>query len=45
MTFSLEAELGGLNKPLMGRMVHRTMDAEVGAPGKLKQVLEQPPSA
>jgi carbon monoxide dehydrogenase subunit G len=42
VTFSLQAELGGLKKLLMGKMVQRTMDAEVGALSKLKQVLEQP---
>jgi hypothetical protein len=37
----LQAELGGLKKLFMGTMVQRTMDTEVGALPKLKQVLEQ----
>ena len=40
LTFSLDAELTGIRKLLMGGMVQRTMDAEVGALAKLKQVLE-----
>jgi len=42
VTFSLEAELGGLKRLFMGKMVQRTMDAEVGALSELKRVLEQP---
>lgn len=40
ITFSLQAELGGIQKLLMGGMVQRTMDAEVGALANLKRVLE-----
>jgi uncharacterized membrane protein len=40
LTFTLEAELTGLKKLLMGRTVARTMETEVGALTKLKQVLE-----
>jgi uncharacterized membrane protein len=37
--FALEAELGGLKRLLMGGMVQKTMDAEVGALERLKDVL------
>ena len=40
LTFSLDAELTGLHRHLKGGMVQRTMDAEVRALEKLKQVLE-----
>ncbi len=40
ITFSLDAELGGIQKLLLGGMVQRTMEAEVGALARLKQVLE-----
>jgi carbon monoxide dehydrogenase subunit G len=43
LTFSLEAELGGIRKLLMGRAVQRTMDAEVAATERLKHVLEAMP--
>ena len=42
MTFRLSAELSGLKKLLMGSMVQRTMDKEVGALSELKRVLEAP---
>lgn len=40
LTFSLAAELSGLKKVLMGGAVQKTMDAEVAAAERLKQVLE-----
>jgi carbon monoxide dehydrogenase subunit G len=40
LTFSLDAELGGLRKLLMGSAVQRTMDLEVEALNRLKTVLE-----
>ena len=40
LTFSLDAELTGLRKLLMGSMVQKTMDAEVTALDDLKRVLE-----
>ena len=40
LTFTLDAELSGLRKLLMGSMVQKTMDAEVRAIDKLKRVLE-----
>ena len=40
LTFSLEAELGGLKKLLMGGAVQSTMDAEMAALDRLKSVLE-----
>jgi carbon monoxide dehydrogenase subunit G len=40
LTFTLDAELGGLRGLLMGSQVQRTMDAEVGALDNLKRVLE-----
>ncbi len=40
LTFSLDAELSGLRKLLMGSMVQKTMDAEVSALDDLKRVLE-----
>ncbi|MGH2465710.1 MAG: SRPBCC family protein [Candidatus Limnocylindrales bacterium] len=43
VTFSLDAQLGGIQKLLMGGMVQKTMDAEVHALDNLKQVLESRP--
>lgn len=43
LTFSLQAELGGIKKLLMGGAVQKTMDAEVAATERLKQLLESPP--
>lgn len=40
LTFSLDAEVTGLRRLLMGSMVQRTMDSEVGALENLKRVLE-----
>jgi uncharacterized protein YndB with AHSA1/START domain len=40
LTFSLDAQLGGLKKLLMGSAVQRTMDLEVKALDQLKRVLE-----
>jgi len=40
VTFSLEAELDGLKKLVMGRMVAKTMESEVRSLDKLKAVLE-----
>jgi uncharacterized protein YndB with AHSA1/START domain len=40
LTFTLEAEVTGLRRLLMGGMVQRTMDAEVGELRRLKAVLE-----
>ena len=40
LTFSLDAELGGLRRLLMGSAVHRTMNVEVQAIERLKSVLE-----
>lgn len=40
VTFALDAQLGGIQKLLMGGMVGKTMDAEVGALANLKRVLE-----
>jgi uncharacterized protein YndB with AHSA1/START domain len=40
LTFRLSAELGGWKKWLMGGQVQKTMDAEMAALDKLKQVLE-----
>jgi uncharacterized protein YndB with AHSA1/START domain len=39
LTFTLDAELGGLRKLLMGSMVQRTMDAEVAALDNIKRIL------
>jgi carbon monoxide dehydrogenase subunit G len=39
LTFTLEAEIGGLRKLLMGGMVQRTMDAEVGALDNIEQAI------
>ena len=40
LTFSLDAQLSGLRKLLMGGAVQRTMDSEVRTLDKLKRVLE-----
>jgi carbon monoxide dehydrogenase subunit G len=40
LTFTLDAEMSGLRKLLMGSMVQKTMEAEVRAIDKLKRVLE-----
>jgi len=40
LTFSLQAELGGWKRLLMGGAVQKTMDAEMRALDKLKTVLE-----
>ena len=43
LTFSLEAELGGIKKLLMGGAVQKTMDAEVASTERLKTLLESTP--
>ncbi len=40
LTFTLEAQLSGLRKLLMGSMVQRTMDAEVAALDGVKRLME-----
>jgi uncharacterized membrane protein len=40
LSFSLQAELSGIKKLLMGGMVQSTMDAEMGSLDRLKAVLE-----
>jgi uncharacterized protein YndB with AHSA1/START domain len=40
LTFSLEAEIGGWKRFVMGGMVQSTMDAEMAALDRLKAVLE-----
>ena len=40
LTFSLEEELGGWKRLLMGRAVQQTMDAEMAALDRLKALLE-----
>ncbi len=40
LTFSLRAELSGFKKLLMSGAVQKTMDAEVGATERLKEILE-----
>jgi carbon monoxide dehydrogenase subunit G len=40
LTFSLDAQLSGLSKLLMGSMVQKTMDSEVRTLDNLKRVLE-----
>ena len=42
LKFALQAELGGIKKLLMGGAVQKTMNAEVAATERLKQVLEAP---
>jgi len=44
LTFSLQVELTGLKRVLLGRAVQQTMDAEVAATERLKQVLEAAPA-
>jgi uncharacterized protein YndB with AHSA1/START domain len=41
LTFSLNVELAGIKKLLMGGQVQKTMDAEVAALARLKEVVEQ----
>ena len=41
LTFALDAQLGGLQKLLIGGMVQSTMDAEMGALDNLKDLLER----
>ncbi len=43
LTFSLAAELGGIKKLLMSGAVQKTMDAEVAATERLKELLESMP--
>jgi len=45
VSFSLEAELSGIKKLLMGGAVQKTMDAEVAATERLKRVLEAAPAS
>ena len=45
LSFSLEAALGGLKGLLLGRAVQSTMDAEVLATERLKELLERGPEA
>ena len=42
LKFALQAELGGIKKLLMGGAVQKTMNAEVAATERLKEVLEVP---
>jgi uncharacterized membrane protein len=42
LTFALQAELSGFKRLLMAGAVQKTMDAEVAATGRLKEVLEAP---
>ncbi len=44
LTFALQAELGGIKKLLMGGAVQKTMESEVAATERLKQVLEAAPA-
>jgi carbon monoxide dehydrogenase subunit G len=44
LSFSLQAELSGIKKLLMGGAVQRTMNAEVAATERLKQILETKPA-
>lgn len=44
MSFSLQAELGGFKKLVMGGAVQKTMDAEVSSIERLKTLLESSPS-
>ena len=41
LTFKLDAALGGLQKLLLGRAVQSTMNAEMGALDKLRDLLER----
>jgi uncharacterized membrane protein len=43
LRFALQADLSGIKKLLMGGAVQKTMDAEVAATERLKQVLEASP--
>ena len=43
LTFALDAAVSGIRWMLMGGMVQKTMDAEVAALAKLKEVLEAQP--
>jgi uncharacterized protein YndB with AHSA1/START domain len=45
LTFSLRADLSGIKKLLMGGAVQKTMDAEVAATERLKQLLETTPGS
>ena len=45
LDFSLAAELSGFKKLLMGGAVQKTMDAEVAATERLKEILESSPTA
>jgi len=40
LTFRLDAELGGLQRLLMGGVVQSTMNAEMGALDRMKELLE-----
>ena len=44
LTFALQADVTGLKKLLMGGAVQKTMDAEVAATARLKEVLEASPA-
>jgi uncharacterized membrane protein len=44
LKFALQAELGGIKKLLMGGAVQKTMNAEVAATERLKEVLEAAPA-
>jgi uncharacterized membrane protein len=44
LTFTLQAELSGIKKLLMGGAVQKTMDSEVGATERLKALLESMPA-
>jgi uncharacterized protein YndB with AHSA1/START domain len=43
LTFSLEAELGGIKKLLMSGAVQKTIDSEVAATERIRDVLEAAP--
>jgi hypothetical protein len=45
LTFSLQAELSGIKKLLMGGAVQKTMEAEVAATERLKRVLGAAPTS
>jgi hypothetical protein len=40
LTFALDAKVGGLAGLFMGRMVQKTMDSEVHAIDRVKEILE-----
>ena len=44
LTFTLEAELGGIKKLLIGGAVQKTMNSEVEATERLKELLESMPA-